>query len=193
MQCRYVIMCHIIYSIQVTATLGSSIKSLTGVMAWKHLDKYMSNKKQNIHINCKIWLCCYIPGMHRHAHIKFVTDGYKWDPSHQPMMSLEWYYESFISYNNSYTNIQEGQQYVGILILGWFPYSNNFTWLLIWINVPLTRYAKLRIAHAPGMPRTFSSPPTSKKTASQRSRHASRHVRHACAVMYVGIAHPRWR
>ena len=28
---------------------------------------------------------------------------------------------------------------------------------------PLTRYAKLRVAHAPGMPGTFFSPPTSKK------------------------------
>ena len=28
---------------------------------------------------------------------------------------------------------------------------------------PLTRYAKLQVAHAPGMPGTFSSPPTSKE------------------------------
>ena len=39
----------------------------------------------------------------------------------------------------------------------------------------------------------FSPPPTSKETASERSRHASRHVRHARAVMHVGIANPRWR
>ena len=31
---------------------------------------------------------------------------------------------------------------------------------------PLTRYVKLRVAHAPGMPGTFSPPPTSKETAS---------------------------
>ena len=31
---------------------------------------------------------------------------------------------------------------------------------------PLTRYVKSRVAHAPGMPGTFSPPPTSKKTAS---------------------------
>ena len=43
------------------------------------------------------------------------------------------------------------------------------------------------------MPGTFSPPPTSKETAGQRSRHASRHVRDACAVMHVGIANPRWR
>ena len=31
---------------------------------------------------------------------------------------------------------------------------------------PLARYVKLRVAHAPGMPGTFSMPPTSKDTAS---------------------------
>ena len=40
------------------------------------------------------------------------------------------------------------------------------------------------------MPGTFSPPPTSKESASYRSRHASRHVRHA--VMHVGIAKPWW-
>ena len=52
---------------------------------------------------------------------------------------------------------------------------------------------QLRIVRAPGMPRTFSLPPTSKETTSKRSRHASRHVRDARAVMHVGIANPRWR
>ena len=55
-------------------------------------------------------------------------------------------------------------------------------------NGHLTRYAKLRVAHAPGMPGTFSPPPISKETTSQWSRHASRHVRQARAVMHVGIA-----
>ena len=36
-------------------------------------------------------------------------------------------------------------------------------------------------------------PPTSEETASWRSRHASRHVRHAHVVIHVGIANPRWR
>ena len=31
---------------------------------------------------------------------------------------------------------------------------------------PLTRYVQLRVAHAPGVPGTFSPPPTSKETAS---------------------------
>ena len=44
-------------------------------------------------------------------------------------------------------------------------------------NGPLTRYAKLRVAHVPGMLGTFSPPPTSKAIASRRSRHATRHVR----------------
>ena len=58
---------------------------------------------------------------------------------------------------------------------------------------PLTRYVKLRFAHAPGIPGTFSPPPTSKETTSLRPRHASRHVRDARAVMHVGIVNPRWR
>ena len=56
-------------------------------------------------------------------------------------------------------------------------------------NGPLTRYVKLWVAHAPGMPGTFSS----KKTAIWRSKHATRHVRHARAMMHVGTANPRWR
>ena len=38
------------------------------------------------------------------------------------------------------------------------------------------------------MPWTFSPPPISKETAGKQSRHASRHVRDARAVMHVGIA-----
>ena len=57
---------------------------------------------------------------------------------------------------------------------------------------PLTRYVKLQVAHTPGMPGTFSPPLTSKETATERSRHASRHVRHTRTVMHVGIANRRW-
>ena len=39
----------------------------------------------------------------------------------------------------------------------------------------------------------FPPPPISKETASYLSRHASRHVRDARAVMHVGIAYLRWR
>ena len=45
---------------------------------------------------------------------------------------------------------------------------------------PLTRYVKLRVAHAPGI-------------LGMRSHHASRHVRDARAVMHAGIANPQWR
>ena len=55
----------------------------------------------------------------------------------------------------------------------------------------LAATCKSRVGHAPGMPGTFSPPPTSKETASKRSRHASRHVIHARAVMHVGIAKMR--
>ena len=58
---------------------------------------------------------------------------------------------------------------------------------------PLARYVILQVAHATGMSGTFSPPPTSKETASKRSRHASRHMPDACAVMHVGIANPPWR
>ena len=52
---------------------------------------------------------------------------------------------------------------------------------------------KIVVARPPGKPKTFSPPPILKKTDSYRSRHASRHVRHARAVMHVGITNPQWR
>ena len=52
-------------------------------------------------------------------------------------------------------------------------------------NGPLTRYAKLRLAHAPGMPATFPPPPWVSDPA------ASRHARDARAVMHAEIAY--WR
>ena len=58
---------------------------------------------------------------------------------------------------------------------------------------PLYRYVKLRVAHAPWKPGTFSPPRTSNETVGYWSWHASRHVRHARALMHVGIANPRWR
>ena len=57
---------------------------------------------------------------------------------------------------------------------------------------PLASYVKSQVAHAPGMPGTISSPSTSKETASGQSRHTSRHVFDACAVMHVGIVSLRW-
>ena len=71
-------------------------------------------------------------------------------------------------------------------------YSSNDTGVNV-CHGPLTRCAKLQVAHVPGMPGTFPPPPTSKETVSWRSQHASQHVHHARAVMHVGIANPRWR
>ena len=47
----------------------------------------------------------------------------------------------------------------------------------------LARCVKLQVAHAPGMPWTFSPPLTSKKTASSRSRHVSTCVTHVSRCM----------
>ena len=49
---------------------------------------------------------------------------------------------------------------------------------------PLTRYVKLRVAHAPGMLGTFFPPQRVKG-----SRHASVHVRDVRAVIHAGIAY----
>ena len=57
-------------------------------------------------------------------------------------------------------------------------------------NGPLAGYVNLRVAHAPGMPGTFSPPPL----LSDPDMHhgtcvtPSRHVRDARAVMHAGIA-----
>ena len=45
---------------------------------------------------------------------------------------------------------------------------------------------------ATGMPGKFFPPPTLKEAASLQSRYAARHVRHARAVMHVGIANLWW-
>ena len=42
-------------------------------------------------------------------------------------------------------------------------FSTHCTWGQIHHHGPLTRYVKLRVAHAPGRPGTFSPPPTSRK------------------------------
>ena len=57
-------------------------------------------------------------------------------------------------------------------------------------NRPLTIYVKLQVVHGPGMPGTFSPPPTSKQTSSLRSGHTSWHVRHARAVMPCRSRYP---
>ena len=60
---------------------------------------------------------------------------------------------------------------------------------IIWVHVPLARYVKLQVADAPGMSGTFSP-----VTAGKPSRHPSRHVRNAGAVMHAGrFLLSRWR
>ena len=58
---------------------------------------------------------------------------------------------------------------------------------------PLARYAKLWVRMRRECRERFPPPSISKETDSLRSRHASRHVRDARAVMHVGIDYPRWR
>ena len=54
------------------------------------------------------------------------------------------------------------------------------------LHRPLTRYAKSRVAHAPGMPRTFSPPLQRKPLVNDPGMHTR-------AMMHVGTAKPRWR
>ena len=66
--------------------------------------------------------------------------------------------------------------------------------MLVSWHGPLTRYVNVRVAHAPGMPGTFFPRHRlqRKPLVCDPSRHASRHVRHARAVMHVGIANLQW-
>ena len=102
-----------------------------------------------------------------------------------------------ISYLRSFGNKHWHPQNVSITWLdgNWFLPVPLYTTIHIAHNLsvcalssPLTRYEKLRVAHAPGMPGTFSPTPTSNYTASKRSLHTSRHVPHARVVMHGGIA-----
>ena len=104
--------------------------------------------------------------------------------------------------------IRQRKNYTRIKLLS----SSNFVkdsqikhpcYVLIWWSwlcfVPLLRswasYQIRKIAGyaCPGNAGNVFPPPTSKETAIKRSRHASRHVRYARAVMHVGLAIPRWR
>ena len=80
--------------------------------------------------------------------------------------------------------------YISLARIHWFISFRVYQFCYRLIHRPLTRYVILWVAHAPGMPGTFSPSPTSKETASKRARHASHHARHARAVMHVGLANP---
>ena len=70
------------------------------------------------------------------------------------------------------------RSYDRLIATMWFPIlvrhlyiesGPRYRWVTTWCDHichgPLTRYVKLRVAHAPGMPGTFSPPPTSRDTA----------------------------
>ena len=62
--------------------------------------------------------------------------------------------------------LREGRHstFLKFLTMHWFHWRTSQS-LDVFRHVPLTRYATLRVAHAPGMPGTFSPPATSKQTA----------------------------
>ena len=69
---------------------------------------------------------------------------------------------------------------------------NDMDWVVFSMGLlPDTQNCGLRMCRE--CRERFPPPPNLKETDSERSRHASRHVRHARAVMHVGIAYPRWR
>ena len=73
------------------------------------------------------------------------------------------------------------------------PLKLVFEWVITSQYLIPSRCIKLCVAHAPGMLGMFFPLPTSKEIANWRSRHASRPVRHACALMVVGISNQQWR
>ena len=69
--------------------------------------------------------------------------------------------------------------------------EKTLTWgWMTWASYQMRKIAGCACAGNAG---NVSPPQTSKETASWWSRDASRHVRHARAVMHVGIANPWWR
>ena len=89
------------------------------------------------------------------------------------------------SFSSNYPAFEEPQKYVMFLQSSFVISHWRFSQMPDMPNGPLNRNVKLQVAHALGMTGTFSPPLTSKETTSKRSRHASRHVRHALDL-------PRW-
>ena len=70
-------------------------------------------------------------------------------------------YGKHISKQQQWFNFQSRYQYKCFIWIH-FEYLEQ----VLLVNGPLTRYVKLRVVHAPGMPGMFTPPPTSKETAS---------------------------
>ena len=67
------------------------------------------------------------------------------------------------------------------------PYNHFILW-----HGPLSRYVKLRVVHAPGMPGTFSPLPTLKALVSAPGMHHGTCVTHVSLCMSRSLT-PRWR
>ena len=107
------------------------------------------------------------------------------------------YYKSQSIKLNSAAGLHSNEKYVKIL----FCINFNILYTTVPSSLiqreswhgPLAKYVKLCVGHAPGMPGTFFP-----ANVGKRSRHASRHVRHARAVMHArsltsGFLWSRWQ
>ena len=84
---------------------------------------------------------------------------------------------------------------IGLLLQKWNNICQRYIindWPMVYYPLASYQIRKIVGCAFPGNAGNVFSTPTSKKTASWRSRHASRHVHHACTVMHFGIANPRW-
>ena len=80
------------------------------------------------------------------------------------------------------------------LLLFWMVHCGKWKWVaMTWRVWAFYQIRKIASCACAGNAGNAFPPLTSKETAIQQSRHASRHVRDARAVRHVGIANPRWR
>ena len=102
------------------------------------------------------------------------------------------FYSTWPQLSFAYKCVEIIWQYCGVYALIWHGHGHCWC-VVVFFHGPLTRYVQLRVAHAPGMPRTFSPPPPSKKPrVSDPAMHHGTCVT-ARAIMHAGIANPRWR
>ena len=77
------------------------------------------------------------------------------------------------------SHLGNGTKYVEV-------HLNSLAYLNFLARMPNTRYVKLRVVHAPGMPGTFYPATDFKGNRQLATRYVSRHVRD-------GVAYPQWR